>query len=419
MRDTTTLLVEDNDELITKHFVNFLAKETKYINANKDKMPTYTQNDIDNFYNSKSSFEFIPTSNHSKQAIFNGIISIYEDCEQGRSRLAYLASDKSYKYLSSNLNLSFSGAFQMGNTGDWFLSFLKTQYTIIIIIGLISLSAFLALNLILGAAAWSSALLVLGLFTTAGPVYGILNDMIATRRSPIYFMLGHNPGQRAIVESNDPDVLACSWGMLATGVLSIILAVILTIVAIFVPLTAFILPILTFSLPVLIAFFQIASLLFLGSPEYYSDNRELFSIDGYINKGREFTGDSISSIKNMQYQKNSIINGFGYLFLPLTAIGVFVASALLPNMALSPLFTLWLPAVTLLISVVFLIGCFKFLSDNHNINSNDSSAHRLDFTAYKKFNFVPDGYRMVKCCGGDAEWFMGKNNTDDNYTPRN
>ena len=101
-------------------------------------------------------------------------------------------------------------------------------------------------------------------------------------------MLGHQRGQRALVESNNPNVLACSWGMMASGALSLIFAIALGITAIFVPIATFVLPSLTFSLPFLILFFELISSVSLSSPEKFATIRENIHPDLYIKEGQSF-----------------------------------------------------------------------------------------------------------------------------------
>ena len=51
---------------------------------------------------------------------------------------------------------------------------------------------------------------------------GITADLISTRRAPSYFLYGHQRDQTALINSNDPNMVAFAWGLAATWYVSAI-----------------------------------------------------------------------------------------------------------------------------------------------------------------------------------------------------
>ncbi|MBT4884681.1 MAG: hypothetical protein HON55_00840 [Legionellales bacterium] len=416
---TLKQILEKKPELIlTREFSSFLEGEREFINASKDSMPEYTQRDLEYLREKKQNLEIVPEDKYAKQAIFNAINSVYEDCEIGENRIKHLEQNSaSYKYLLKELQLPFHGAFIFGSSKSDMLNRVKKDYKFTIIVALFAVVGFVVLNLLLGPSVFASAFLVFGLVSTAGPVYGILNGMIATRRSPSYYMLGHIKGQRPFVESNEPNVLACTWGMIATCFLTFILAVILTGVSLFVPIATYVLPLLTLCLPFLIGFFELSAFLLLARPERFCDIRSELTIDSYIDRGREFFGDVYSSVKNKKHCNNGVVNLFGYLFLPLVAIGIFVAATQLPPLALGAVFSLWMPATVLLLSVVFLSICYKYVNDNNSYQVVNKRC-KLDFSEYEKLLNRHNSPEGAKVGDPSHEWFFCKKDNDScSYSP--
>ena len=92
---------------------------------------------------------------------------------------------------------------------------------------------------------------------------------------------------------------------------------------------------------------------------------------------------------------------------------------MLTPIVLGPLFTFWLPATTLFISLVFLLCCYCFVSGNHQSNVN-TSKYQLDFTAYNKLYFTRDS-NQLRYYGGDGNWFQGKQDIlpeEESYSPK-
>lgn len=89
----------------------------------------------------------------------------------------------------------------------------------------------------------------------SGLLYGILNDIFATRSNLAYFILGHQPGQRSFMRSNDLLVQAIAWGVIATEDIAEIAAVVFGVSVLITaslssaPLATFVLPLLAVSLP--------------------------------------------------------------------------------------------------------------------------------------------------------------------------
>ena len=60
----------------------------------------------------------------------------------------------------------------------------------------------------------------------AGLLYGIMNDIFATKANLPYFLLGHQYGQFSFFISNDPLVQAIGWGIIASQPIAIIAALV-------------------------------------------------------------------------------------------------------------------------------------------------------------------------------------------------
>jgi len=84
-----------------------------------------------------------------------------------------------------------------------------------------------------------------------GLLYGILNDIFATKANLPYFLLGHQATQHSFFSSNDPLVQAIGWGVIAAQPIAVIAALVFGI-AIFATMMASASPVLTFILPLML-----------------------------------------------------------------------------------------------------------------------------------------------------------------------
>ncbi|MCX7090529.1 MAG: hypothetical protein NTU48_03650 [Legionellales bacterium] len=96
----------------------------------------------------------------------------------------------------------------------------------------------------------ATALFAASMAYISGLLYGILNDILATRSNLAYFILGHQYAQRSFFVSNDLLVQAIGWGVIATEGLAQIAALVFGI-TVFMTATLSTTPIATFVLALL------------------------------------------------------------------------------------------------------------------------------------------------------------------------
>lgn len=94
-----------------------------------------------------------------------------------------------------------------------------------------------------------------GLFASAiaymaGLIYGIVNDMFATKANLPYFILGHQATQHSLFISNDPKVQAIGWGIMAAQPIAVIASLVFGITISVVMVSSA--PVLTFILPLIL-----------------------------------------------------------------------------------------------------------------------------------------------------------------------
>ena len=127
------------------------------------------------------------------------------------------------------------------------------------IISILGIAAFAALSFF--AAPFVLSVIVTALFAGSmaylmGIGYGILNDLLATQSNLTYFMLGHRPEQRSMIESNKVPAVGIAWGIAAVAPLALPAGVLFTITALiagfFVPIPLFILPVMAIAIPLVV-----------------------------------------------------------------------------------------------------------------------------------------------------------------------
>jgi hypothetical protein len=167
----------------------------------------------------------------------------------------------------------------------------------------------------------------------SGLGYGIVNDMIACRKNLPYFLLGHQPGQRSIIKSNDPNANAVAWGILATFGLSFIAAIVFAIPVLIMGLTGlpfagFVLPIIGLGIPLALFlahrfagnYVENIPTLKQGQKDQCIDNLDL---DVYQKNRLKIWLKDTKDLKN--WISNSARNGFGYLVMPLLGLAGLVS----------------------------------------------------------------------------------------------
>ena len=122
----------------------------------------------------------------------------------------------------------------------------------------------------------ATALLGSAIAYMAGLLYGIINDIFATKANLPYFLLGHQVTQHSFFISNDRFVQAIGWGIIAAQPIAIMASIVfgVTIAAVMASAAS---PVLTFALPLLL----VAVPLFAVCANVYANH----SADKYIQKG--------------------------------------------------------------------------------------------------------------------------------------
>ncbi|GGI86003.1 hypothetical protein GCM10007966_13270 [Legionella impletisoli] len=222
-------------------------------------------------------------------------------------------------------------------------------------------------------------------------LYGVVNDLFATKSNLSYFLLGHQPQQHSMLRTNDPIAQGIGWGIAATFgpalIASILFAISVAIMASFIPVATFILPITLLAMP----------LIALGAELFARNKAKEYCEKGY---GIEIE-DEDHKKKNVyipldhlplgsnEYQReglrnatkeekatwlaNSDRNLFGFTKVPLIGLGVLVAlitlsclSPILPVALFSPLAAMIIPVALAAFTVLTLVAGGIYLHVNRN-----------------------------------------------------
>lgn len=172
-------------------------------------------------------------------------------------------------------------------------------------------------------------------------LYGVVNDLFATRANLPYFLLGHQPAQKSLLRTNDPIAQGVAWGVAATfgpAVLaSIVFGIATAITASLVPFATFIFPVMLVAMPLIALGADIYAK--RKAKEYMSAGVEIPS--AFLNTYQTRGLASMCSTKEEKaaWFANSDRNFFGFTKMPLIGL-----SALAAMITLSSVHTL-LPAV--------------------------------------------------------------------------
>lgn len=252
------------------------------------------------------------------------------------------------------------------------------------------ITALFAAAIIFSAPYWLVAITT-GLFTGAtayigGLLYGVVNDLYATRMNLPYFLLGHQPQQLSVLRSNDPNVQGIAWGVAATFgpvfIASIIFTIVATITAFFVPMATFILPLLLIAMP----------LIAVGA-EFYAQRQAKSLLDTY--PYALDVGSNSYQINNLDYMcptreeraawhANSDRNLFGFTKVPLIggiALIAYVAlsaSHAIPAVLLTgSLFSFAIPVIGIAIGILALTACGIYMY--YNRDKQVDNRYKLNF----------------------------------------
>ena len=245
-----------------------------------------------------------------------------------------------------------------------------------------------------------------------GLLYGILNDIFATKANLPYFLLGHQATQQSFFSSNDPLVQAIGWGVIAAQPIAVIAALVFGI-AIFATMMASASPVLTFILPlmlVVVPLFAVCANAYakrsadkyvtegislkmlpeaikqkfrttlnlpadaekvdldqidFDSPTFRSLAKELGLLNDYQLDGLALMSSSKKDKAN--WLANSDRNMLGYAVTPLLAITSLVLMLTLtsvPAVLFSPLLAIIIPVVSAAIAIALLATALTYVSLN-------------------------------------------------------
>lgn len=211
----------------------------------------------------------------------------------------------------------------------------------------------------------------------SGLLYGICNDMFAARSNLPYFLLGHQPNQYTFFLSNDPNVQAIGWGVLATNVLSIIFALIFVVVVASVmaatmsPVANFILPCMLIFTPLLAIFADLIARRYFAVASANNDVPHVGYNSYQVNALEKMCPTKESKIR---WHGNGLRNLFGYIAAPVVGVTGLVLTLTLTNIPViffSPLLSTILPLATAGIAIVMLGAMFTYFFVNRDRQIDD------------------------------------------------
>ncbi len=242
---------------------------------------------------------------------------------------------------------------------------------------------------------WLTAITT-GLFIGAstylsGILYGVINDLFATRANLPYFLLGHQPQQKSLLRTNNKVAQGIAWGVAATFGPVVIASITFTVTA---TITAFFVPMATFFMPVMMIVMPLIAVI----AEFYARKKAR----NYIEQGKNFLG-----IGSNQYQQagldymspttperaawyaNSDRNMVGFTKVPLIGIGALIGLIILsavsmflpPVLFFSSIIAIAIPAIFATVACVTLIaaGVYMYIKRNKQIDDR----YRLEFDRAK------------------------------------
>ena len=245
------------------------------------------------------------------------------------------------------------------------------------------IAAFVTVMLI-GAPLWlvaiSSGLFVGSSVYLSGLLYGVVNDIFATHANLPYFLLGHQPQQKSILQTNDKFAQGIAWGVAATFgpvvIASVLFTVAATITAFFVPLATFVMPVFMIAIPLIAVWadFHARS----NTEERMHAGSNLYQIEGlnFMSPTQKEKG---------AWWANSDRNLFGFTKVPLIGLGALATVVTLSAVSMflpaalfaSPLIAVLIPATCATVAVMALIGCGVYMHANRNSHIDDR--YNLEF----------------------------------------
>ncbi len=253
--------------------------------------------------------------------------------------------------------------------------------------------------------AWLTAISI-GLFTGAsvylsGIIYGVVNDLFATRANLPYFLLGHQPQQTSLLRTNDKVAQGIAWGVAATFIPVVLAALLFTAAA---TITAFFVPIATFILPITMI---VMPLIAVGAEFYarskarenvkqtaeFRRNIGFYGVNDYQATGLAFMCPT--NEERAAWYANSDRNMFGFTKVPFIGlaglVGLITLSAVsmfLPALLfVSPIIAVAIPVACAGVACLALVAGGAYMYANRNKQSDDR--YRLEF---ERTQIEPDLY---------------------------
>jgi hypothetical protein len=326
------------------------------------------------------------------------LIALLEQMDGGQSTLDHFKKNGVYRILYRNPRM----LGQQLPQDDVLNQLLRVGFTGVGISAVI-IAFFVATTLIGGAPFWLTAVSA-GLFTGAstylsGILYGVVNDLFATKANLPYFLLGHQNQQKSVLRTNDKIAQGIAWGVAATFGPVVLAAILFTVVA---TTTAFFAPLATFVLPVM----MVAMPLIAVGAEIYARKmtkvneekwgQRIYSLGAYLNdyqeKGLNLMCQTPQELA--AWLANGDRNRFGFHRVPIIGaaalvgfVGLSALSALLPPVLFaSPIIAMAVPAVFAGVAFLSLAAGGIYTYVNRNTLLDDR--YRMEFDGELK----PDLY---------------------------
>ncbi|WP_133135643.1 hypothetical protein [Legionella rowbothamii] len=325
----------------------------------------------------------------------NKLIALLEQMDGGQSTLDHFKKNGVYRILYRNPRM-------LGQQYDGLNPLLRAGFTGVGISAVI-VAFFVATTLIGGAPFWLTAVSA-GLFTGAstylsGILYGVVNDLFATKANLPYFLLGHQDEQKSMLRTNDKIAQGIAWGVAATFppvvLASILFTVVATTTAFFAPLATFILPVMMVAMPLI----AIGAEIYARKMTKVNEEKwgyRLYELGSYLN-GYQEQGLKLMCQTPQElaaWLANGDRNRFGFHRVPIIGVAALVGfvglsalSALLPPVLFaSPIIAMAVPAVFAGVAFLSLAtgGIYTYVNRNTLLDDR----YRMEFDGELK----PDLY---------------------------
>lgn len=244
---------------------------------------------------------------------------------------------------------------------------------------------------VLGGPFWLFAIAA-GLFAGAtvyvgALLYGVINDLFATKDTVSYFRVGHQQQQHSMFRTNNPVAIGVGWGVAAVAPLGIIAGVVFAVgvgvMSFFFPPAAFVFPLLLITLP-LIAFAADRIAKWLA-------NKPLIRERTYLAGSNTYQRNALEVMAPTEDDRAAWIatggprNGFGFIGMPVVAVLALITilvltgvCAALPAMLFTPMMVVAVPMICTTIAILILAGLGAYMYANRNKQTDDRNKMNFD-----------------------------------------